>query len=168
MNNPISSNVLLLLLTLVSAAVIADDDARRAPLRGQWSFSQIVPSTTLLTGEPVPLTAVGTVAIDAHNHFSGHGVFNIPVPNFTEVPGLQAIELDLNGSCSPRDGDISNGLDCLFNFPEFGLADIGRYCVPMDRKPGRCIDEMRCVNINEPGETVALIEFRRQRAGTCR
>lgn len=133
-----------------------------SPLRGIWSFSQMVPSTTLLTGSPVPLVAVGTLEIDGALQFSGNGAFNTP------VPGQQFIKLAINGHCSPREGEIRDGLDCVFNFPEFDLFDVNRFCVVMASERGRCFDEFRCVNVDEPGETVALMEFKRQQSGTCR
>lgn len=148
-----------LLFSLATSDAVAVD--ARSPLRGSWSFSQIVPSTNLLTGSPVPLVAAGVMEVDSAGQFVGHGVFNTP------VPGLQTIELDLDGSCSARGGRSANGFDCSFNFPSFGLRDVHRYCVPMSRMQGRCYDELRCVNVDEPGETVALIEYRRQLPGTC-
>lgn len=151
--------ITMLASLLISSSAFAKDI--RSPLRGTWSFSQYVPSTTLLTGSPVPLVAVGTFVMGKDNRFTGHGVFDTPVPD------LQSIELDLNGSCAAREGKSANGYDCSFNFPDFQLENVRRYCVPMANSHGRCFDELRCVDIDEPGETVALIEFRRQRSGTC-
>lgn len=151
----------LLTVALSVAGAPALADGKRSPLRGVWSFSQQVPSTTLLTGNPIPLVAVGTLTMSADNSFTGHGVFNTP------VAGQQAIELDMHGSCGARNGRASEGFDCVFNFPAFGLSDIHRYCVAMDNARGRCFDSMRCVNIDEPGSTVALVEYRRQNSGTC-
>lgn len=138
-------------------------DQERSPLRGTWSFSQFVPSTTILGTPPIPITAVGTLVMDDNNHFTGHGVFNTP------VEGLQTVELDLNGTCTVRNGNISNGLDCLFNFPSFNLFHVGRFCVVMANDKGQCFDEFRCVDTKEPGRTVLLIEYKRQQLlGTCK
>lgn len=150
----------ILIIDHVTSAPLHAEDTR-SPLRGTWSFSQVVPSTTLLTGAPVPLVAVGTLQVDRRGGFTGHGVFNTP------VPGQQTIALDIDGTCAARDGQDARGYDCLFNFPAFNLLGIGRYCVPMASSRGRCFDELRCVNIDEPGNTVALVEFRRQQSGTC-
>jgi len=150
---------ILLTALFTSGAVLAKEG--NSSLRGTWSFSQFVPSTTLLTGSPLPLTAVGTFVMGKDNRFTGHGVFNTP------VPGSQTIELDLNGYCAARGGKSANGYDCSFNFPAFELENVRRHCVPMAKSHGFCFDELRCVNIDEPGETVALIEFVRQRSGTC-
>ena len=152
-----SWTTLAMVVTLHTAAAAGPT----SPLRGTWSFSQFVPSTTLLTGSPMPLTAVGTLVMDAQQRFIGHGVFNTP------IEGQQTIELDLDGSCAARGGRSTNGYDCTFNFPAFNLENIRRYCVPMARSHGRCYDEFRCVNIDEPGATVVLAEFVRQRSGTC-
>lgn len=149
---------LVLAIFASSTAQAAD---QRSRLRGTFSFSQMVPSTTLLTGKPLPLVAVGTLKMDDTNHFTGHGVFNTP------VPGQQVIELDMNGECTARAGKLANGLDCVFNFPAFNLSNVGRYCVVMANTYGRCFDEFRCVDTAEPGETVALIEYKRQHVGTC-
>ena len=157
---PLSRILLAAALSHASVNIAMATDTR-SPLRGTWSFSQFVPSTTLLTGSPLPIVAVGTLVIDKHNHFTGHGVFNTP------VPGSQSIELDLNGQCTPRNGAISKGLDCLFNFPAFNLENVGRYCVPMANAQGRCYDEFRCVDTKEPGNTVLLVEYKRQYLGTC-
>lgn len=73
----------------------------------------------------------------------------------------------MNGECTARGGKLANGLDCLFNFPAFNLSKVGRYCVVMANMYGRCFDEFRCVDTSEPGETVALIEYKRQHLGTC-
>lgn len=151
----------LAIVTSLASGVAAQAADARSPLRGTWSFSQQVPSTTLLTGSPVPLVAVGTLNMDRYDYFTGHGVFNTP------VPGNQSIELDLNGNCTARSGEPANGYDCVFNFPAFNLMGVNRYCVAMDNTRGRCFDALRCVNIDEPGETVALIEYRRQHSGTC-
>ena len=156
---PLKPTYFLMLLMLVSVSAEAGD--QRSWLRGTWSFSQIVPSTTLLTGQPLPLVAVGTLTMDDSNRFNGHGVFNTP------APGMQTIELDLDGSCTARGGKLANGLDCLFNFPAFNLFGVGRYCVVMANAQGRCFDEFRCVDTAEPGNTVALIEYKRQHLGTC-
>ena len=161
----LAGTVTLAALLCSAVPAMAGDHDRfdhRSPLRGTWSFSQIVPSTTLLTGSPVPLVAVGTLRIDADTHFDGRGYFNTP------VAGQQFLELSLNGHCTPRDASVNNGVDCVFNFPEFGLSNIRRFCVVMSNDRGRCFDEFRCVNVDEPGETVALIEFKRQASGTCR
>lgn len=155
---------IMLLLSFALAAVAgssAQAAGQNSRLRGTFSFSQFVPSTTLLTGQPLPLVAVGTLKMDATNHFTGHGVFNTP------VPGQQVIELDLDGECTARGGKVADGLDCLFNFPAFNLYNVGRYCVVMANTRGRCFDEFRCVDTAEPGETVALIEYKRQQFGTC-
>ena len=146
---------------LLCGAAMGVAAGENSPLRGTWSFSQFVPSTKLLTGSALPLVAVGTLVMDRHNHFIGHGVFNTP------VAGSQAIELDLNGDCAPRAGSTSNGLDCRFNFPSFNLSNVARYCVVMSNSRGRCYDEFRCVDTDEPGDTVALIEYKRQVLGTC-
>jgi hypothetical protein len=105
---------------------------------------------------------VGTLEIDGASQFSGHGAFN------TAVSGQQFIELGITGHCAMRKSDIRKGLDCVFNFPDFDLYDVNRFCVVMDNERGRCFDEFRCVNVDEPGETVALMEFKRQQSGTCR
>ncbi|MGR8947896.1 MAG: hypothetical protein ACU84Q_07610 [Gammaproteobacteria bacterium] len=171
----LQSVVVACLLVFCGQTTADEDDAgqRQSPLRGHWSFSQIVPSTTLLTTPPggpvgpaVPLVAVGTLRIDESNQFTGNAGFNTPVvsPDFPD--GF--IPLGFDGHCTPRDRNYRTGLDCIFNFPEFQLFGINRYCVVMAKEPGRCYDEFRCVNIDEPGETVALTEFKRQRSGTCR
>ncbi len=162
-SRPYRSRALLcLLLSALATTVLAVD--QRSPLRGTWSFSQVVPSTTLLNqssaASPLPIVAVGTLVMDANNRFAGHGVFNTPIPE------MQAIELDLNGQCTPRGAGIGNGLDCIYNFPAFGLV-VRRYCVPMASAQGRCFDEFRCVDTEEAGNTVALIEYKRQYLGTC-
>jgi hypothetical protein len=154
---------LVLILVLATSVSSSRANNERSPLRGTWSFSQFNPSTTLLTPpNPLPITAVGTLVMDDTNHFTGHGVFNTP------VEGLQTIELDLNGTCAVRNGNISNGLDCLFNFPSFNLFDVGRFCVAMANAQGQCFDEFRCVDTNEPGGTVLLVEYKRQQLGTCK
>ena len=159
----------LVCLPFISVAYDEDYGPSKSPLRGTWSFSQVVPSTTLLTTPPggpagpsVPLVAVGTLTMDSINYFEGSGGFNTP------IAGQQFIELGIEGNCTPRDGRYRNGLDCAFNFPDFGLLGINRYCVVMDKAPGRCFDEFKCVNVDEPGETVALVEFKRQQSGTCK
>ena len=139
-------------------------DHEKSPLRGTWSFSQFDPSTTLLTPNPIPVTAVGTLVMGENNSFTGHGVFNTP------VAGLQTIELDLNGGCTVRNGKVSDGLDCLFNFSnrDFNLPGVRRFCVVMANDNGQCFDEFRCVDTDEPGGTVLLVEYKRQYLGTCR
>lgn len=135
-----------------------------SPLRGAWSFSQFVPATTLLgTPTPIPITAAGTLLMDEDNGFTGHAVFNTPLP--PETPPGPVIELDFNGSCTFRQGDIRNGMDCTFDFPDFGLLGVGRFCVVMAGRGG-CFDEFRCVNTSEP-ETVVLAEYKRQGPGAC-
>ena len=159
----LSSLGLVLFLVMGASVSSARADNTKSPLRGTWSFSQFNPSTTLLTPpNPIPITAVGTLVMDENNRFTGHGVFNTP------VEGLQTVELDLNGTCTVRNGNISNGLDCLFNFPSFNLFDVGRFCVVMANDKGQCFDEFRCVDTKEPGGTVLLIEYKRQQLGTCK
>ena len=157
--------MMLAVIAIANTAQAHDDQDDRSAVRGTWSFSQFVPSTTLLNelpgDPPIPLVAVGNLVMDADNQFTGHGVFNTPVPE------SESIELDMNGSCTERGGNIHNGLDCVFNFPAFDLTTT-RYCVVMaNQRLRRCFDEFRCVNVFEAGQTVALIEFKRQHLGKC-
>ncbi len=154
-------------LGLVSILVIgiavssARADSKKSPLRGAWSFSQFVPATTALgTPDPIPTAAAGTFFMNDDNSFTGHAVLDTPLP-----PG-PTFELDFNGSCTFRQGDAKNGMDCTLDVPAFGLSGVGRFCVVMADR-GECFDEFHCVDTNEPG-TVLLVEFKRQRPGTCR
>ena len=45
---------------------------------------------------------------------------------------------------------------------------MGRYCVPMANAQGRGYDEFRCADTKEPGNTVLLVEYKRQYLGTCK
>ena len=151
---------LVSILVMGASVSSARADNQKSPLRGTWSFSQVVPATTALgTPEPIPTAAAGTLVMNADNSFTGHAVLNTPLG--------EAVDLDFHGDCTVRDGDISKGLDCRLNFPSFGLADLGRFCVVMGNDRGQCFDEFRCVNTNEPG-TVLLVEFKRQHLGTCK
>jgi hypothetical protein len=127
-------------------------------LRGTWSFSQIVPATTMLgTPDPVPLTAAGTLIMAADYTFTAHRVFDILT--------APALDLDLNGSCSVRNGNFSNGLDCRLNVPSLGLSE-GRFCVAMAGGGGGCFDQFRCVDTDLVG-TVLLVKYTRQHLLTC-
>jgi hypothetical protein len=136
-------------------------EGRKSPLRGAWSFSQFVPGTTGFgTPTPIPTAAAGTLLMDENNHFTGHAVLDTPLP----LPN-PTFELDFEGSCTFRQGDAKNGVDCTLDVPGFGLSNVGRFCVVMGGR-GECFDEWRCVDTNEPG-TVLLVEFKRQSPGTC-
>jgi hypothetical protein len=138
----------------------ARGDGRRSPLKGTFSFSQFVPTTTTFgTPNPIPTASAGILIMDDNNSFTGHAVLDTPLP----VP---TFELDFQGSCTFRQGDIKNGMDCTLAVPAFGLTNVGRYCVVMGGRGG-CFDEFRCVDTNEPGGVV-LVEFKRQNADTCR
>ena len=83
--------------------------------------------------------------MDDNNNFTGHAVLNTPLP----VPE-PTFELDFHGSCTFRQGDVKNGMDCKLDVPAFGLSNVGRFCVVMGGRGG-CFDEFRCVDTNEPG-----------------
>ncbi|HEV8713608.1 MAG TPA: hypothetical protein VGX03_12370 [Candidatus Binatia bacterium] len=151
-----------LISILVTGTAVGDAraDHTSSPLRGTWSWSQFVPATTALgTPTPIPTAAAGTFVMAKDNSFTGHGVLNTPL--------AAAFEFDFNGTCTFRNGNVSNGMDCLVDVPSFRLSDIGRFCVAMAKNILGCFDEFRCVNTNEPG-TVLLVEFRRQQLGTCK
>lgn len=156
---------LISLLVMGASVSSTRADNTKSPLRGTWSFSQFVPATTLLgTPTPIPVAAAGTLVMGDDNSFTGHGVFNTPL----SPPLGPVLELDLlNGICTVRNGNVSNGLDCRFDIPSFGLSNVGRFCVVMANDRGQCFDEFRCVNTNEPG-TVLFAEFKRQQVGTCK
>jgi len=136
-------------------------EGRKSPLRGAWSFSQFVPSTTGFgTPTPISTAAAGTLLMDENNHFTGHAVLDTPLP----LPD-PTFEFDFEGSCTFRQGDAKNGMDCKLDVPAFGLVNVGRFCVVMAGR-GQCFDEWRCVDTNEPG-TVLLVEFKRQNPGAC-
>lgn len=151
------------ILIMGNAASGTCGEKASSPLRGTWSFSQFVPATLLLgTPNPIPITAVGTLIMQDDNSFTAHGVFNTPIG--------AALDLDLNGSCTPRNGNVSNGLDCVLNVPSLNLSE-PRFCVVMANSTaalgtGGCFDEFRCVETDTPG-TVLLVEYKRQYLGTC-
>ena len=158
--------LLLVLSALDSNAGAENNNNNRSPLRGTWSWSEFVPATSGLgTASPVPTAAVGTFIMGDDNHFTGHAVVNVPLS--LPPPELAALEADINGTCTFR-GDVSNGMDCLVNIPSFGITNAGRYCVVMENRSGQCFDEFRCTNTSEAGGTVLLVEFKRQRPGTCK
>jgi hypothetical protein len=162
----LSSLGLVSLLIMGASVSNASAENKKSPLRGAWSFSQFVPATTLLgTPTPIPVAAAGTLLIGDDNSFTGHAVFNTPAPPLAPPLG-PVIELDFNCSCTFRQGEVTSGMDCTLNFPDFGLLDVGRFCVVMAGKGG-CFEEFRCVNTNEPG-TVLFAEFKRQQVGTCK
>ena len=137
-------------------------EGKKSPLRGIWSFSQFVPATTGLgTPTPIPTAAAGTFVMDDNNNFTGHAVLDTPLPIANPT-----FELDFQGSCTFRQGDVKNGMDCTLDVPAFGLTNVGRFCIVMGGHVG-CFDEFRCVDTNEAG-TVLLVEFKRQNADTCR
>jgi hypothetical protein len=96
------------------------------------------------------------------NSFTGHAVLDTPLPSppSPSPTSVGTFEFDFNGSCTFRQGDIKNGMDCTLDVPDFGLKGISRFCVVMAGRGG-CFDEFRCVDTNEPG-TVLLVEFKRQ------
>jgi|SRR5581483_9329555 len=160
-------------LALVSAFILgtatlearADHDSRadskKSPLRGTFSFSQFVPATTGLgTPAPIPTASAGILVMDDNNNFTGHAVLDTPLPVANPT-----FELDFQGSCTFRQGDVKNGMDCHLDVPAFGLTNVGRFCVAMAGR-GACFDEFRCVDTNEPG-SVVLVEFKRQHPGSC-
>lgn len=156
----------VLILGTAASEVRADRDARgdgrKSPLRGTFSFSQFVPTTTGFgTPSPIPTASAGILIMDDNNNFTGHAVLDTPLP----IPE-PTFELDFQGSCTFRQGDIKNGMDCHLDVPAFGLSNVGRFCVVMGGRGG-CFDEFRCVDTNEPGGVV-LVELKRQNADTCR
>jgi hypothetical protein len=137
-------------------------ESKKSPLRGTWSFSQFVPGTTALgTPNPIPTASAGILIMNDNNSFTGHAVLDTPL----SIPE-PTFELDFQGSCTFRQGDVKNGMDCKLDVPAFGLSNVGRFCVVMAGRGG-CFDEFRCVDTNEP-ESVVLVEFKRQNADTCR
>jgi hypothetical protein len=149
---------------LILGTTVHDTQAegRKSPLRGAWSFSQFVPATAALgTPTPIPTAAAGTFLMDDNNHFTGHAVLDTPLP----IPN-PTFEFDFEGSCTFRQGNAKNGMDCKLDAPAFGLFNVGRFCVVMGGRGG-CFDEFRCIDTNEP-ESVVLVEFKRQNADTCR
>ena len=155
----------LLVLGIADREAHADRDLRpeskRSPLRGAWSFSQFAPTAAGLSPSgPISTASAGILIMDDNNNFTGHAVLDtslVPEPTF---------ELDFHGSCTFRQGDVKNGMDCTLDVPAFGLSNVGRFCVVMGGRGG-CFDEFRCVDTNEPG-SVVLVEFKRQNADTCR
>jgi hypothetical protein len=132
---------------------------QKSPLRGTWSWSQLVLATSAFgTPAPIPTAAAGTLVMNADNSFTGHAVLNTPLG--------EAFELDFEGACTVRNGNISNGLDCRIDVPAFGVSE-DRFCVVMANDRGQCFDEYRCVNTDASG-TVVVVEFKRQRSGTCK
>ena len=164
----LSSLALVSVLILGTAALEAHAehdtraDGKKSPLRGTFSFSQFVPATLGLgTPMPVPTASAGTLIMDDNNNFTGYAVLDTPLPIANPT-----FELDFQGSCTFRQGDIKNGMDCTLDVPAFGLTNVGRFCVVMGGHGG-CFDEFRCVDTNEAG-TVLLVEFKRQNADACR
>ena len=158
--------VSVLFLGTVDHEARADRDFRpeskKSPLRGTFSFSQFVPTTTTFgTPNPIPTAPAGILIMDDNNNFTGHAVLDTPLPVANPT-----FELDFQGSCTFRQGDIKNGMDCKLDVPAFGLSNVGRFCVVMGGQGG-CFNEFRCVDTNEPGGVV-LVEFKRQNADTCR
>lgn len=116
-------------------------EGKKSPLRGSWSFSQFVPATLGLgTPTPIPTAAAGTFLMDNDNNFTGHAVLDTPLP----LPN-PTFELDFQGSCTFRQGDARNGMNCTLAVPAFGLTNVGRFCVVMAGR-GECYDEFRCVD----------------------
>ncbi len=152
---------LISILVIGIAVSSAGADKQKSPLRGDWSWSQLVPATTGFGPPPIPTAAAGTLFMKDDNRFTGHAVLNTPLSS----PLGPALELDIDGTCTFRPGGVKNGMDCLVNVPAFGLTDVGRFCVVMTNSGG-CFDEFRCVNTTEPG-TVLLVEFKRQSPGAC-
>ena len=158
--SPLSSLGLVAVL-IIGTSSSTSADSKQSPLRGAWSFSQFVPTTTNFgTPTPIPTASAGTLFMNADNSFTGHAVLDTPLP----LP-QPTFELDFQGKCTFRQGDARNGMDCTLDVPAFGLSDVGRYCVVMGGR-GECFDEFRCVDTNEAG-TVLLVEFRRQSPGAC-
>ena len=132
----------------------------KSPLRGTWSFSEFVPATPAFhTPTPIPTVAAGTLLMKEDNSFTGHTVINTD----QEFPYGPVVEFDLNGSCTFRPGGLTNGMDCSVEVPAIP-ASVRLFCVPMEGH-GTCFDEFRCVRTTAPG--VQLVEFKRQRSGTC-
>jgi len=155
-----------LILGISDGSARAENNNNKSPLRGAWSWSHLVLATSALgTPSPVPTAAVGTLIMNNDNSFTGHAVVNVPLS--LPPPETAALETDIDGTCTFR-GDVSNGLDCLVNAPSFGITNAGRFCVVMGNHSGQCFDEFRCTNTTEPGGTVILVEFKRQRPGTCK
>ena len=153
---------LVSILVLGASVSSADGDKQKSPLRGAWSFSQFVPTTTALGPPAIPTASAGTLFMKDDNSFTGHAVLNTPLSS----PLGPALELDFNGRCTFREGGVKNGLDCTLDVPAFGLSGVGRFCIVMANS-GECFDEFRCVNTTEP-ESVLLVEFKRQQLGTCK
>jgi hypothetical protein len=154
---------LALTAVLILGTTVGDTQAegKKSPLRGAWSFSQFVPATAALgTPSPIPTASAGILIMDDSNNFTGHAVLDTPLP-----PPNSTFELDFQGSCTFRQGNAKNGMDCTLDVPAFGLSNVGRFCVVMAGRGG-CFDEFRCVDTNEPG-TVLLVEFKRQHPGAC-
>ncbi|MGH9425000.1 MAG: hypothetical protein ACRD2L_01645 [Terriglobia bacterium] len=150
--------VSLLILDISAGSTHAEN--KKSPLRGAWSFSEFVPATPAFgTLTPIPTTSAGWLSIDENNHFTGHTVVNTGL----DAPLGPALELDLTGSCTLRQGDLKTGMDCTIEVPAIS-ASLGLFCVAMTGR-GACFDEFRCVRTTAPG--VLLIEFKRQSSGAC-
>lgn len=135
-------------------------ERKKSPLRGTWSFSQFTPVSGFGTSGQILASQAGTLIMNDDNSFTGHGVIDTPLP----IPN-PTFEIDFHGSCTFRQGDAKNGVDCKIDVPTFNLSDVGRFCVVMGGR-GECFDEFRCVDTNEPGN-VTLVEFKRQNPGSC-
>jgi hypothetical protein len=151
---------LVSLLVLGTSASSTHAENNKSPLRGDWSFSEFVPATPAFgTPTPIPTASAGWLSMNEDNSFIGHTVVNTGL----DAPLGPKLEFDLNGSCTFREGGITNGMDCTIDVPAIP-ASLGLFCVAMEGR-GACFDEFRCVRTTAPG--VLLIEFKRQRSGAC-
>jgi len=156
----LSSLGLVSLLVIGAGVSSTHAENKKSPLRGDWSFSEFVPTTPAFgTPTPIPTASAGWLSIDADNNFTGHTVVNTGL----DSPLGPVLEFDLIGSCTFRSAGITNGMDCTVNVPAIP-ASLGLFCVAMAGR-GACFDEFRCVRTTAPG--VLSIEFKRQSSGTC-
>jgi hypothetical protein len=156
----LSSLGLVSLLVMEAWVSSTHAENNKSPLRGDWSFSEFVPTTTGFgTPTPIPTASAGVLFIKEDNSFTGYTVVNTGL----DAPLGPVLEFALNGSCTFREGGIKNGADCTVEVPAIS-ASLGLFCVAMAGR-GACFDEFRCVRTTAPG--VLLIEFKRQNSGTC-
>jgi hypothetical protein len=153
--------LIILFLGLTVLASHAEENCNpKHPLRGLWSYDELVPyfdpdGTGPLP--PIPGTEIGNLNMDECGNFKGHGIFN--APNLV-------VAFDFNGTCRiPKDGL----LNCTVNAPAFGLENGIRACVASARQ-GACFDKWSCVVGDaavEP-DIVLIAKFTRQSTGTCK
>ncbi len=156
----LSSVGLVSLLILGTSASRTHAENKKSPLRGAWSFSEFVPATPAFgTPTPIPTASAGILFMKEDNSFTGHTVVNTGL----DAPLGPALELDFEGSCTVRQGDLKTGMDCTLEVPAIS-ASLGLFCVAMTGHGG-CFDEFRCVRTTAPG--VLLVEFKRQNSGAC-